>query len=387
MTPVADVALMVGLTGGIGSGKSTVARRLTELGAVLVDADAIAREVVAGGSEGLARILDEFGREFAGPDGELDRPRMAAAVFTDPGAREKLNGIVHPLVRARSAELVAAAPAGSIVVQDVPLLVEGGMGAGFALVVVVHADEEVRVGRLVGSRGMAEDDARARIRAQASDEQRRAAADVLLDNSGTPDRLRAQVDELWERRLVPFRDNMTAATPAPPDVPDPPDVPGQSDVPARSDVPDAGAAAHAAAAARLVARVGAAAGARSRGVEHVGPGAVPGLRPPGLIDLVLVVDDPAADPAADPGPALARIGFVPDGAARWGSADPARPARLRAFAADDPALRAELLVRDRLRAEPHDADVSWQPPDGWSREAVEVAERWAVSTGWVLPLR
>ncbi|WP_428499351.1 dephospho-CoA kinase [Pseudonocardia sp.] len=353
---------MVGLTGGIGSGKSTVARRLTELGAVLVDADAIAREVVAAGSVGLARILDEFGPEFAGPDGELDRPRMAAAVFADPAAREKLNGIVHPLVRARSAELVAAAPAGSIVVQDVPLLVEGGMGAGFALVVVVHADEEVRIRRLVDSRGMAEDDARARIRAQASDDQRRAAADVRLDNSATPDELRAQVDEMWTRRLVPFRDNMIAATPA-----------------------SAGASvagADPASVARLAARVAAAAGENSRGVEHVGPGAVPGLPAADVVDLVLVVDDPAADLTA----ALARVGFVADGAARWGSADPARPARLRAFAPDDPALRVELLVRDRLRAGADHAKASWQPPDGWSRETVEVAERWAVSTGWVLPL-
>lgn len=361
VTPVADVALMVGLTGGIGSGKSTVARRLTEHGAVLVDADAIAREVVAAGSPGLAQILEEFGPEFAGPDGELDRPRMAAAVFNDPDARGKLNGIVHPLVRARSAELVAAAPTGSVVVQDVPLLVEGGMGAGFALVLVVHADEQVRVGRLVGSRGMAEDDARARIRSQATDDQRRAVADVWLDNSGTPDQLSAQVDELWTRRLAPFRDNVLAAAPA---------------VPGVAVADDAGIA-------RLVARVAAAAGERSRGVEHVGPGAVPGLAAPGVVDLVLVVDDPAVELGA----ALARVGFVPDGSGRWGSADPGRPARLRALTADDPALRAELVVRDRLRAEPDDADTSWQPPDGWSREAVEVAERWAVSTGWVLPLR
>lgn len=361
VTPVADVALMVGLTGGIGSGKSTVARRLTELGAVLVDADAIAREVVAAGSEGLARILQAFGPEFAGPDGELDRPRLAGAVFADPGARETLNGIVHPLVRARSAELVAAAPPRSVVVQDVPLLVEGGMGAGFALVVVVHADEEVRVGRLVGSRGMAEDDARARIRAQASDEQRRAAADVWLDNSGTPDELRAQVDDLWSRRLVPFRDNMIAAAPA---------------------ASDAAATADAASVARLVARVAAAAGEHARGVEHVGPGAVPGFPAPDVVDLALVLDDPATEL----GSAFARIGFLPDGATRWASADPGRPARLRAFAPDDPALRVELLVRDRLRAEPDESGASWQPPDGWSREAVEVAERWAVSTGWVQSL-
>ena len=365
VTPVADVALMVGLTGGIGSGKSTVARRLTELGAVLVDADAIAREVVAAGSPGLARILEEFGTEFAGPDGELDRPRMAAAVFNDPDARGRLNGIVHPLIRARSAELVAAAPPGSVVVQDVPLLVEGGMGAGFALVVVVHADEQVRVGRLVGSRGMAEDDARARTRAQASDEQRRAAADVWFDNSGTPEQLHSQVDELWTRRLAPFRDNMIAATPA---------APGGA---AGSD-----ATADDAEIARLVARVAAAVGERSRGVEHVGPGAVPGLAAPDVVDLVVVVDDPAAEL----GGVLARVGFVPDGPGRWGSADPGRPARLRALTPDDPALRVELLVRDRLRAEQGDTDTSWQPPDGWSREAVEVAERWAVSTGWVQPL-
>ncbi|GAY09514.1 dephospho-CoA kinase [Pseudonocardia sp. N23] len=365
---MADVALMVGLTGGIGSGKSTVARRLTVHGAVLVDADAVAREVVAAGSEGLARILAEFGPGFAGPDGELDRPRMAAAVFADPGARETLNGIVHPLIRARSAELVAAAPPGSVVVQDVPLLVEGGMGAGFALVVVVHADEEVRVGRLVGSRGMAEEDARARIRAQAGDDARRAAADVWLDNSGTAAALEASVDELWSQRLIPFRDNVIAARPA---------------------APGAGIAVAdpVASAARLAARVAAAAGEHSLGVEHVGPGAVPGLAAPDLVDLRLVVDDPAASGQLTP--ALARAGFVPDGGGTgsWASADPGRPARLRACAADDPDLRVDLLVRDRLRADPDSrATVGWHS-HGWSSETVAAAERWAVSTGWVSPLR
>ena len=182
--------LRVGLTGGIGSGKSTVAARLVERGAVLVDSDRIAREVVAPGTPGLAAVVDAFGPAVLAADGSLDRPALAAVVFDDPGARKKLNGIVHPLVRRRSDELIAAAPADSIVVQDIPLLVEGGMAARFPLVVVVHADPAVRVPRLVEQRGMPEADARARIAAQADDAARRAVADVWIDNSGAAARAR-----------------------------------------------------------------------------------------------------------------------------------------------------------------------------------------------------
>ena len=215
--------LRVGLTGGIGSGKSTVAARLVERGAVLVDSDRLAREAVAPGSAGLAAVVDAFGACVLAADGSLDRPALAAVVFDDPAARATLNGIVHPLVRRRSAELIAAVAEDSIVVQDVPLLVEGGMAAQFPLVVVVHADAPVRVRRLVEQRGMPEADARARIAAQADDAARRAVADVWLDNSGEPAALTAAVDALWDRRLAPFAAGLAAdrAAPEPTAVVDP----------------------------------------------------------------------------------------------------------------------------------------------------------------------
>jgi dephospho-CoA kinase len=196
------IVLRIGLTGGIGSGKSTVSALLTERGAVLIDADRLAREVVEPGTPGLAAVAEAFGDGVVGPDGALDRPALAAIVFADPEARRRLDGIVHPLVRARAAELVAAAPPDAVVVQDVPLLVETGQAGGYDLVLVVEADLRVRVERLI-ARGMGEDDARARIAAQATDEQRRAAADVVLDNSGSRDELAAQVDRFWAERVLP----------------------------------------------------------------------------------------------------------------------------------------------------------------------------------------
>ncbi|MGY1621557.1 dephospho-CoA kinase [Geodermatophilus sp. SYSU D00965] len=194
--------LRIGLTGGIGSGKSTVAGLLAARGARVVDADRIAREVVAPGSAGLAAVADAFGADVLTADGALDRPALAAVVFADPQARARLDGIVHPLVRARAAELVAAAPADAVVVQDVPLLVETGQAESYDLVLVVEADLETRVRRLL-QRGLREEDARARIAAQATDEQRRAVADVVLDNSGTPEELEAQVDRFWTERVAP----------------------------------------------------------------------------------------------------------------------------------------------------------------------------------------
>ena len=194
--------LRIGLTGGIGSGKSTVAGLLAARGAVVIDADRIAREVVERGTPGLAAVVEAFGPEVLAPDGSLDRPALAAVVFADPEARRRLDAIVHPLVRRRSAELDASAPRDAVVVHDVPLLVETGRWHPYDLVLVVEADRGIRVARLVG-RGLSAEDARARIAAQATDEQRWAVADAVLDNSGTLEELAAQVDRFWTDRVVP----------------------------------------------------------------------------------------------------------------------------------------------------------------------------------------
>ena len=194
--------LRIGLTGGIGSGKSTVSALLAERGAVVIDADRIAREVLEPGTPGLAAVVDAFGDEVVAADGSLDRSALAAVVFADPRARARIDGIVHPLVRARAIELLSAMPADAVVVQDIPLLVETGQASSFDLVLVVEADVEIRVRRVV-DRGLSEEDARARIAAQATDEQRRAVADVVLDNSGTVEELAEQVDRFWAKRVAP----------------------------------------------------------------------------------------------------------------------------------------------------------------------------------------
>ncbi|MBW0115238.1 dephospho-CoA kinase [Pseudonocardia abyssalis] len=387
--------LRVGLTGGIGSGKSTVARRLVDRGAVLVDSDALAREVVAPGTDGLAEIATAFGDGVLTADGELDRPALASVVFGDADARARLNAIVHPLVRRRSDALIAQAPADAIVVQDIPLLVEGGMGPMFPLVVVVHTDAEERVRRLVGQRGMPEADARSRIAAQADDDARRAAADVWLDNSGAPEALDGAVDALWDGRLVEFesrlrrRDPVRTATVVLAD-PDP---------------------AWPADAARLAARISAAAGGRE--VAHIGSTAVPGLPAEDVIDLQLAVG--SLDEAAGFRDALADVGFPrcpdvdhddpkPPGPVRpeqcHGTADPGRRVHLHIRETGSPGWRYALLFRDWLRADPASREeylvlqrraqaesggeaeryVGIEAP--WFDGASDRAEGWAVSSGW-----
>ena len=191
--------MRVGLTGGVGSGKSTLAGLLAAHGAVVIDADAIAREVVAGGTPGLSAVVEAFGTDVLTAAGELDRPAVAAIVFSDAEKLQTLNGIVHPLVGARVAELLEATAPDDIVVYDVPLLVETNpQGDGFDLVIVVQASLATRLERLA-ERGMAEQDARDRMSRQADDEQRRAVADVLIDNDGTLDELQVAVDAAWAR--------------------------------------------------------------------------------------------------------------------------------------------------------------------------------------------
>ncbi|GAA1834165.1 dephospho-CoA kinase [Pseudonocardia ailaonensis] len=397
--------LTIGLTGGIGAGKSTVSRRLVELGAVLVDADAIAREVVAAGTEGLAEIAEAFGPEVIGPDGEMDRARVASIVFSDDKKLAVLNGITHPRIARRTQELEAGAPPDAVVVYDAALMVEQGNQSRFALVVVVDTAEEIRVRRLVESRGLPEADARARIRKQATDAQRRAAADALLRNDGSPAKLVAQVDRLWAERLVPFEENVRLRRAI------------RGGTPLLAD-PDP---AWAARGERLAARAARAAGAVGRGVAHIGSTAVPGLPAKDITDLQLTVDSLAElDGVAD---RLAAAGFVeipeitqdnpkasdPD-PAHWrkrylGGADPAQRVHLHVRETGSPAQRYALLVRDWLRADPaareeylrlklaaaaefaRDGDaaryVTRKEP--WFDTAAPRAEEWAARTGWVLP--
>ncbi|MFD5219903.1 dephospho-CoA kinase [Streptomyces tendae] len=190
--------LKVGLTGGIGAGKSEVSRLLVEHGAVLIDADRIAREVVAPGTPGLAAVVAAFGEDVLAEDGTLDRPKLGSIVFAHPDRLAVLNGIVHPLVGERSRTLEEAAAEDAVVVHDVPLLTENGLAPLYDLVVVVDADPATQLDRLVRLRGMTEQDARARMAAQATREQRREIADVVVDNDVPLDELRRRVKEVWD---------------------------------------------------------------------------------------------------------------------------------------------------------------------------------------------
>ncbi|MFC9999952.1 dephospho-CoA kinase [Nocardia sp. NPDC127526] len=350
--------LRIGLTGGMGAGKSTVARIFAERGAVLVDSDVIAREVVAPGTEGLAALVAAFGDEILAADGSLDRPALAAKAFASDEARATLNGITHPLVGKRTAELIAAAPADAIVVQDIPLLVENGLAPLMNLVVIVLADEETRVRRLVEFRGIDEADARARIAAQATDDQRRAVADVLLDNNGANGDLDAAVHALWDERLIPFERNLRTRAPAHREgemrlVEPNPDWPAQAQ--------------------RLIARLWVVCGADAVRIDHIGSTAVPGLPAKDVIDLQITVRDlTVADALRD---RLADAGFphkphitgdnpkptATDAAAAdatlWakrlhGNADPGRLANVHLRAEGAPGQRFALEFRDLLRTDP-----------------------------------
>jgi len=196
-----DRALRVGLTGGIGAGKSTVAALLEAHGAVVTSADEISRDVVSPGSDGLAAVVAEFGDDVLTPAGTLDRRALGNLVFADDLSRARLEEILLPLIAAEAWARMEAVPAGRVAVYDVPLLVEGQMQDLFDLVVVVEADLELRLERLA-ERGMEREKALARIASQATDDERRAVADIVLSNSGSIDQLSADVDRLWSTRIM-----------------------------------------------------------------------------------------------------------------------------------------------------------------------------------------
>lgn len=387
--------LRVGLTGGIGAGKSTVSARLDELGAVIVDADQIAREVVAPGTAGFEAVIGEFGAGVIAEDGSLDRAELGRLVFGDEDRRAALNAIIHPLVYRRRGELVAQASGDAVVVEDIPLLVENGLGPSYPLVVVVHADAEERMQRLA-ARGLEPGDARARINAQASDVERREAADLSLENSGPVEGLLAQVDELWERRLVPFEHNLRTGRRAP--------------RPARAVIVDHDPAWEAQA-RRLIDRLSAAVGERALRIDHVGSTAVPGLPAKDLIDIQIVAAD--LDSASRIAEDSRDAGFVPI-AGRWfdtdqqgrqrekrvaGNADPVRAVNVLIQPQDSPVWRSILLFRDWLRddagnrgeyatvkrqlaAETATVDDYNDRKMPWIHVAVERAEAWAREVGW-----
>lgn len=366
--------LRIGLTGGIGAGKSTVSATFSRCGGIIVDGDVIAREVVEPGTEGLAALAAAFGPGILLPDGALDRPALAAIAFSDDDKRATLNGIVHPLVAHRRSDLIAAAGEDAIVVEDIPLLVESQMAPFFPLVIVVHADVETRVARLGQYRGMSEADARARVAAQATEPQRRSVADVWLDNSGTPDDLAAQSLDLWHKRIRPFADNIAAGRTVP--------TPEQP-VPADPSWPDQ--------AQRILARLRTSCGHRAVRVDHVGPTAVAAARDAiDVIDVQVTVESLAvADELAEAllGAGYPRVDQItadpvepggPEDQALWqkrfhASADPGRPTNVHIRVEGRPNQQFALLVPAWLAANPAE-----RLDDGAYRRA----RAWADETGW-----
>lgn len=378
------------MTGGIGAGKSTVSATFADCGGVVVDGDVIAREVVEPGTEGLAALVEAFGDDILLPDGALNRPALAAKAFQDDEQRAKLNGIVHPLVGKRRQEIIDSVAEGTVVVEDIPLLVETGMAPFFPLVVVVWADEETRVTRLI-ERGLPEHDARARMKAQASDEQRRAIADVLLDNSGTREELVEKARQLWFDRILPLAENIRAGEVvrvAPRLVPHNP--------------------AWAADAQRIVNRIKAAAGGKALRVDHVGSTSVDGLDAKDVVDIQVTVA--SLEDADEIAGALAAVGYprVPDvdsdvahdDSGRWGkrlhgAADPGRPANIHlrvdgwpnqrfallfpAWLAVHPEVRDEYLQVKRAALSAPDYAGAKEP---WFAEVYPKASAWAEASDW-----
>ncbi len=347
--------LRIGLTGGIGSGKSTVTKALAELGAYVIEADVLARDVIAPGTDALAAVVERFGEGVLCADGSLDRPALASVVFGDQAARGDLEAIMHPRIADRTAELIDRAGPDQIIVHDVPLLVEKRMGADYHVVIVVDAHPATRLERLVRERGMSESDARARMAHQATDDQRLAAADVVLSNEGSVADVRAATGALWSERLVPFDANLRAGH-----------VYRRPDEPVLVDYDDRWPAT----AERIIGRIGAVLGERAPEIEHVGSTAVPGMPGKDVIDLQIGVRKLCDADATEFVEALASAGFprvdgyrmdhptddLPD-PSLWvkrfhGSCDPGRVVHLHVRELGSAGWQYALLFRDWLRAEP-----------------------------------
>ncbi len=378
--------LRIGLTGGIGAGKSTVSATFSECGGIVVDGDIIAREVVEPGTTGLTKLVESFGSQILRPDGALDRPALAAIAFSDENKRQTLNGIVHPLVAHRRSELIAAAAEDAVIVEDIPLLVESRMAPMFPLVVIVDADPEVRVRRLIDHRGFSEADARARIAAQATEEQRRRVADVWLDNSGSEGRMVEQARDLWYQRILPFAHNLGSHTPGPEPhrmVPADPTWPQQAE--------------------RILARLNTACGHRALRIDHIGSTAVTGMDARDVIDVQVTVAGPeTADELAENllAAGYPRIDTVTaeaaldddTGGSLWpkrfhASADPGRPTHVHIRVDGAPNQRFALLFVAWLNANPGvRADYLAAKRDAsgsrWIRDAYHGAWLWAAGTGW-----
>lgn len=343
------------MTGGIAAGKSLAASTLKDLGAVLIDADQLARAVVEPGTDGLRAVVDAFGAEVLRPDGSLDRAALGERIFSDPAGRSRLNSIIHPRVRQLAADAEAAARASAhgavVVVHDIPLLVETGQEDSFHLVLVIDAPEELRTRRMIQNRGLSEQDARSRIQAQADRATRNAAADVVLDNSSTPEKLVGALRNLWTERILPYAHNLQFQR-----------VAERLGGPVL--VEDSGWPREAALLVRRLRRVD----PRVLGVQHIGSTSVPGLPAKNVIDLQLTVA--SLEHADFMAPMLADAGFprlagiwrddpkpaFPD-PAQWSkrlhcNADPGRPVNLHVRVEGSPGWRYALSFRDWLRANP-----------------------------------
>lgn len=404
--------MRIGLTGGIGSGKSTVSKVFAELGATIVDADLIAREIVEPGTRGLAAIVQEFGAQVLQSDGSLDRPALGAIVFADSARRTALEAITHPLIAERTAQLFEQAGDAEIVVHDMPLLVELGQTDGYHLMVIVDVPEQMRLERLVNQRGMSRADAQARIAAQATDLERRRAADVLLDNSGSPQQLADRVRALWDNRIRPYADNLAhdrgVRRPALATIVD-----------ADPEWQEQGRRL-----CRRIVRQLAHGGVEGCLVDHIGSTSVPQLPAKDVIDLQVRVPYLKVAREQRFRTALRAAGIVdvrsnqdepkawapdPDAWRKFyaNGADPERVVHVHIRPADGPAAEVALQFRDWLRVHPQQRDayaamkrdVAQRFPGGsattkqdytqakepWFDEHLPLAREWAIRTGWTMP--